>query len=89
MKKNKKLMFAIIALLLVASAVTVVFVFTVGSERYSDACTKEDWANFNCVPAGHCGPEGSLVDQTIDCKTKNYDSKFCHDSSEVCKNIIY
>lgn len=89
MKKHKRLIIVMVAVFLVSSIGIVALLFAGGFGRFTDGCTKDDWANGNCTPAGHCGPEGSIVDQTADCAQKKYDSRFCHDSLEVCKNTIY
>ena len=89
MKIQKKRIIWTVVIMLVMLFASIGIFFTGGFDRFTDACTDEDRMNNNCVPAGHCGPIGSIVDQTIDCRTKNYDSKFCHGSLEACKNRIY
>lgn len=89
MEKHKKVIVSFLVLLLALSSVCVIVFLVGGFDRFKNGCTKKDWANNNCVPAGHCGPEGSIVDQTIECEPKNYDSKFCHESLDVCRNTIY
>ena len=88
MNKNRRLKIAILAILLVLSFASVIWALTDGFDRITNSCTDADRASNNCVPAGHCGPKGSLIDQTIDCKTRNYDRKFCTDQQWDCWNTI-
>lgn len=88
MNKNRRLKIAILAILLVLSFASVIWALTDGFDRITNSCTDADRASNNCVPAGHCGPKGSLIDQTIDCKTRNYDRKFCTDQKWDCWNTI-